>query len=143
MDRREHDRFVQVGRENNSSFNTLFHRVLDLLFKFFTCWCLQIVPPLFLRDMHRALSTPDSRPLPRMSHYSPMLHNALLALAMSFSDNPRMCDLSTRLFFVRKAKGYIDAECQRPSISLIHALSTLSSFHIVQGDQTLGYVYFG
>jgi Fungal specific transcription factor domain len=118
-------------------------RLLDLLFKFFSSWCLRVVPILFLRDMFRALSVPPSQPAPRTSHYSPMLHNALLALAMAFSDDPRICDLNSRQYFARKAKSYIEAECQSPNISVVHALSFLASFHSSLGDQTLGYMYFG
>ena len=72
-----------------------------------------------------------------------MLHNALMSLATAFSDQPRIRELSARQFFARKAKDYIEAECQRPNISVVHALSILASFHSSQGDQTLGYMYFG
>jgi hypothetical protein len=122
---------------------TCIGRLLDLLFKFITCWCLRIVPPLFLRDMYRALIGPPSQPPPKTPHYSPMLHNALIALATAFSDDPRIRDLNSRQFFARKAKSYIEAECQRPNISVVHALSIIGSFHSSQGDQTLGYMYFG
>lgn len=125
MERKEHD------------------KLLDLLFKFFTSWCLRIVPPLFLRDMYRALVGPPSQPTPKTPHYSPMLHNALIALASAFSDDPRIRDLNSRQFFARKAKSYIEQECQRPNISVVHALSIIGSFHSSQGDQTLGYMYFG
>jgi len=125
LERREHD------------------KLLDLLFKFFTSWCLRIVPPLFLRDMYRALSLPASQPPPKTAHYSPMLHNALVALATAFSDDPRIRDLKSRQYFARRAKSYIDTECERPNISVVHALSILGSFHSSMGDQTLGYLYFG
>lgn len=72
-----------------------------------------------------------------------MLHNALMSLATAFSDQPRIRELNSRQFFARKAKDYIEAECQRPNISVVHALSILASFHSSQGDQTLGYMYFG
>jgi hypothetical protein len=72
-----------------------------------------------------------------------MLHNALIALAMAFSDDPQIRDLESRQQFARKAKSYIEAECQRPNISVVHALSIIGSFHSCQGDQTLGYMYFG
>ncbi|KAF7967505.1 hypothetical protein HWV62_41412 [Athelia sp. TMB] len=118
-------------------------RLLDLLFKFFTSWCLRIVPVLFLRDMYRVLRVPRSQTPPKTPHYSPMLHNALMSLATAFSDQPRIRDLNSRQYFARKAKEYIEAECQRPNISVVHALSILASFHSSQGDQTLGYLYFG
>lgn len=119
------------------------HRLLDLLFKFFTSWCLRVVPALFLRDMYRALSVPASQTPPKTPHYSPMLHNALIALAAAFSDDPHISDLATRQKFATVAKGYIDLECQRPNICVVQALSLLGSFHSSQGDENLGYMYFG
>ncbi|PBK66316.1 hypothetical protein ARMSODRAFT_1006080 [Armillaria solidipes] len=125
LDRKEHD------------------RVLDLLFKFFTPWCFRIVPALFLRDMHRALSVPAHQPPPRTVHYSPMLHNALVALATAFSDDPRVRDFKSRKYFADEAKRRWEEECRTPNISVVQALSILSSFHSTNGDQTIGYMYFG
>jgi hypothetical protein len=93
--------------------------------------------------MFRALSVPATQAAPKTPHYSPMLHNALMSLATAFSDDPRIRDLSSRQYFARKAKTYMEAECHRPNISVLHALSILGSFHSSQGEQTLGYVYFG
>lgn len=72
-----------------------------------------------------------------------MLHNALIAVATAFSDDPRIRDLKSRQFFASTAKGYIEAECQQPNISVVHALSVLGSYHSGLGEQTLGYLYFG
>jgi hypothetical protein len=72
-----------------------------------------------------------------------MLHNALLALATAFSDDPHIRDLKTRQYFARRAKSYIETECHQPTISAMHALSFIGSFHSSLGDQTLGYLYFG
>jgi hypothetical protein len=72
-----------------------------------------------------------------------MLHNALVALATAFSEDPRVQDLKFRHYFANKAKSYIDIECREPDISVMHALSILGSFHSSLGDQTLGYMYFG
>ncbi|KAF9011740.1 hypothetical protein BDQ17DRAFT_1503158 [Cyathus striatus] len=118
-------------------------KLLSLTFSFFTSWCFRIVPALFLRDMYRALSGPRTHIPPRTAHYSPMLHNALVALACCFSDDPRICDLNSRQYFAEEAKKYIEEECRRPTLSGIHALSTLASFYSSQGDQALGYAYFG
>ncbi|KAG6831081.1 hypothetical protein H0H87_006197 [Tephrocybe sp. NHM501043] len=124
LDRKEHD------------------RLLDLCFKFFMSWCLRIVPDLFLRDMYQALSAPRSQPPSKTAHYSPMLHNALLAVATAFSDDPRIRDLRARHAFATLAKSYVEAECQQPNISVVHGLSTLGSYHSGLGEQTLGYLYF-
>lgn len=72
-----------------------------------------------------------------------MLHNAVIALATAFSDDPRVRDMNFRQYFARKAKSYFEDECRQPNISVVHALSILGSFHSSQGDQTLGYIYFG
>lgn len=44
-----------------------------------------IVLELFLRDMHRALSIPSTNIPPKLTHYSSILHNVILALATTFS----------------------------------------------------------
>jgi hypothetical protein len=72
-----------------------------------------------------------------------MLHNAILALGATFSDDPTIRDLRTRTCFLEKAKSYIEDECSRPHLSVVNALSLIGSFHSGQGDQTLGYVFFG
>jgi hypothetical protein len=72
-----------------------------------------------------------------------MLHNALIALASAFSDDPRVRDLKSRQYFAAAAKNAIEEECQKPNISVVHALSILGSFHSSQGEQMLGYMYFG
>ncbi|KAJ3790104.1 fungal-specific transcription factor domain-containing protein [Lentinula aff. detonsa] len=125
LDRKEHD------------------RILDLLFKFFTSWCMRIVPVLFLRDMYRYLSVHRSQTPPKTSHYSPMLHNALLAVAAGFSDKPQVQEYKARKCFADEAKRLMESEVQRPNVSVVHALSMLGSFHSSSGEQGLGYVYFG
>jgi hypothetical protein len=151
-------------------------RVIDLLFKFITSWCLRIIPELFLRDMHRALSisqgtdnspSPDNRqqqqqgegndtnnpssnhnsssppPTVKTPHYSPMLHNALIALALACSDDPVLRSDAVRDKFVREAKNYIESECKKPNISVVQALSMIGTYHSSRGDQTIGSLYFG
>ncbi|KAG6884678.1 hypothetical protein C0993_009021 [Termitomyces sp. T159_Od127] len=125
LDRKEHDKLI------------------DLVFKFIMSWCLRIVPDLFLRDMHETLSTPRSQTPPQTVHYSPMLHNSLLAVATAFSDDPRIRDLKARQAFATLAKSHVETECQQPNISVVHALSCLGSYHSGLGEQTLGYLYFG
>jgi len=93
--------------------------------------------------MYRALSVPKAQIPPKTPHYSPMLHNALIALALAFLDEPKFRDLKSRQYFANTAKSFIEAECQKPNLSVVHALSILASFHSSQGDQTLGYMYFG
>ncbi|KAJ6590939.1 fungal-specific transcription factor domain-containing protein [Mycena vulgaris] len=118
-------------------------RILDLSFKFFTMWCLRVVPPLFLRDMHRALSVPRSQRPPRTPHYSPMLHNALLSLSAIFSDDPYIRDPKTRQFFANTAKECLEAESQKPDISFVNSLAFLGTYYADLGDRILGDLYFG
>jgi len=123
--------------------NTFFLRILDLLFKFYVPWCLRIVPALFLRDMYLALRLPASHTPQKTAHYSPMLHNALIALATAFSDNPHLRNLKTRLTFLEKAKSYIDIECDCPNISVVSGLAMIGNFYSSMAQQGLGYLYFG
>lgn len=118
-------------------------RALDLLFKFSTSFCMRIIPPLFLRDMCHTLLVPSSHERPKTSHYSPMLHNVLVGLALAFLDDPKLRDLKTRQYFIDKSKSYMEIECQQPDISVVQALSLLGSFYGSQGEQGLGYMYFG
>ena len=118
-------------------------RILDILLKFCQCWSLRIIPELFLRDMHRALSLPPSATQPRAAHYSPMLHNAVLALATAYADDPVLKSPRCRNAFAERAKSYIESETQKPTIALVTALGTLAAFHSVCGDQSLAYLYFG
>lgn len=141
LTRNEHDRYIFSLCVYH--FPYFPFRVLDLSFKFLTSWCLRIVPDLFLRDMHRTISAPRSQSPPKTTHYSPMLHNALISVATAFSDDPRIRDPKSRQYFASTAKNYIEAECQEPNISVVHALSFLGSYHSSIGEQTLGYLYFG
>lgn len=93
--------------------------------------------------MYRYLSAPRSRNPPSTAHYSPMLHNAVIALASAFSDDPLIRDMKARQYFATAAKEYLEEECQKPNISVVHALSILGSYHSSQGDQMLGFLYFG
>ena len=92
--------------------------------------------------MYRALKVPPTQTPPKTPHYSPMLHNALVALALAFMDEP-LKDLKIRQCYAIHAKSYIEAEGRKPNLSGVLALSILGSFHSSQGDQTLGYMYFG
>lgn len=45
--------------------------------------------------------------------------------------------------FARRAKEYIEPECQKPNLSVVNALNALASYHSSLGEQSLGYLYFG
>ncbi len=140
----EHDRCVHCAVAA-ICLNELGHMIslLGLLFRFFTSWGLRVIPKLFQRDMHRCLSSPSSLPPHKTAHYSPMLHNALLAVATAFSDDPAIKDPTTRRQFADKAKSYLEDECERPMLSAMTALSILANYHSSENHATLGYIYFG
>ncbi|KAJ7291292.1 hypothetical protein C8J57DRAFT_1113157 [Mycena rebaudengoi] len=117
-------------------------KILDLFFKFFSIFSLRVVPSLFLRDMYCALSVPKSQPTPKTPNYSPMLHNAILALASAFSDDPEIRDANTREYFAAAAKACLEAECKTPKVSLVHALCLLGThFLTCKGTKILGNCY--
>jgi hypothetical protein len=143
LKRREHDKcvFPQLSFQNYRL--ELPCRILDIAFKFFTMFCLRLVPCLFLRDMHRALSVPRGSPPPKTPYYSPMLHNALVGVSAVFSDDPRIRDLKSRRYFITASKSHFEEECQKPDISLVHALGLLGSYHGCEGEPVLGDLYYG
>ncbi|KAJ7704459.1 fungal-specific transcription factor domain-containing protein [Mycena rosella] len=118
-------------------------RALDLSFKFFSNFGMRIVPPLFLRDMHRALSVPRSQRPPRTPHYSPMLHNALLSVSLIFSDDPYARDPKTRQIFAEAARACLETECRKPDTSLVQALAWLGTYYTELDDRILGEIFIG
>jgi hypothetical protein len=72
-----------------------------------------------------------------------MLHNVLVALALNVLDDPVLKAPETKQRYIDEAKKYIDKECSQPNLSTVHALSTLGTYHSSNGDQTLGFMYFG
>ncbi|KAF7326433.1 Zn(2)-C6 fungal-type domain-containing protein [Mycena sanguinolenta] len=141
LDRREHDKYTLISRMLDVS-NPLY-RILDLSFKFFASWAFRVVPSLFLRDMYRALSVSRFDQPPRTPHYSPMLHNAVVAVSTVFSDDPRLRDPNTRQYFARAAHALVFQEIQRPNISTVLALAFIGTFYTDIGDQTQGELFFG
>ncbi|KAF8208173.1 fungal-specific transcription factor domain-containing protein [Mycena galopus ATCC 62051] len=125
LDRREHD------------------KILDMSFKFFTPWCLRLVPSLFLRDMYRVLNVPRSQKPPRTSHYSPLLHNAILSVNAVYSDDPYLRDRKTRQYFVNAAKALIEPECWKPDISLVHGMAFIGTFYADLGERIQAELYCG
>ncbi|KAI0083369.1 fungal-specific transcription factor domain-containing protein [Irpex rosettiformis] len=118
-------------------------RLLDLLFRFCTSWCFRVIPQYFYRDMQRVLLLPPGAPAPKTSHYSPMLHNAMLALATAFSDDPAVLNIEFRRHFAGKAKSYIDVDVLQPNVCTVSALGLMATFHSSRGEQSLGYLYAG
>jgi hypothetical protein len=120
-----------------------FSRILDLSFKFFTMWTFRVVPYLFLRDMYRALSVPRSEEPPRTPHYSPMLHNAVLAISAVFSDDPYIRDPATRQYFVRASRAGLFHEIEHPTLSMVHALAFIGTYYANEGERVQAELFFG
>ncbi|KZO91935.1 hypothetical protein CALVIDRAFT_541422 [Calocera viscosa TUFC12733] len=123
-------------------------RLIDLCFKYFTSWTVRVWPALFWRDLALLSSSPDDdtgapREPQRTAQYSPLLHNALLALATAWSDEPSLRSAAVRDKFARRAKVCIDIEASKPTLSTLHGLTMLSSYYSGKGDQGLGWMYFG
>lgn len=82
-------------------------------------------------------------PFFRMPHYSPLLHNAILAIALGFSDEPYLRNPALRLKFAEQAKTFIDEEGMRPSIATVQAFAHLASYHSLAAEHNLGWLYMG
>lgn len=96
-------------------------------------------PILFRQDMATALA--DSRA--KTHHYSPLLHNAILAIALGFSDQPALRAPVTRKIFANKAKSYIDHEGEQPTTATVQALAHLASYHSLASEHNVGWLYIG
>jgi hypothetical protein len=94
---------------------------------------------LFKHDMALALS----HPYPRTPHYSPMLHNAILAIALGFSDDSYLRQSSTRAIFGMQAKSFIDEEGMTPSVATVQAFAHIASYHSLNAEHNLGWLYIG
>jgi hypothetical protein len=104
---------------------------------------MRVNEPCFLRDMYIALTRPASQTPPKLRHYSPMLHNSILAVASAFADDPEVKAASSRQAFANMATRSLEAECERPTLSAVIALSILANYHSSRKSPTLGYMYFG
>ncbi|KAJ7777554.1 hypothetical protein DFH07DRAFT_936634 [Mycena maculata] len=54
------------------------------------------------------------------------------------SDDPHIRAAKTPEYLVNAAKAYLEAECQRPDISLVHALASLETYHANDGGGIMG-----
>ncbi|KAG9075214.1 hypothetical protein FRC06_010222, partial [Ceratobasidium sp. 370] len=119
--------------------------LLHRCFKYGTSWLLGLVPELFLYDMLYSLTSEESQalPMPRLQHYSPLLHCSVLAFATAFSDDPAIRAPATRARFASWAKQWLDEEFKQPVMSLIRALALLAEYHCGVGEQDAGYMYMG
>ena len=103
---------------------------------------MRAVPEFFLRDMYTFHHSPLAA-RPRTAHYSPMLHNAIMSVAAAFADDKRVNNAAARQAFADKARESLEAECDRPTLSAVIALSVLANYHSSRKSPSLGYMYFG
>ncbi|KAL0065758.1 hypothetical protein AAF712_007241 [Marasmius tenuissimus] len=121
---------------------SLHDELLALFFTHFNDWCCWVNPALFLRDMFSCLSC-EGDPPSRASHYSPMLHNAILSIAANYCEGSRLGTKDRGKPFASKAIEYIGVEGERPMLSTVSALMLLGSYHSGTAKQSLGYMYSG
>lgn len=115
-------------------------RALQNFFAFFSDWQLRVIPHLFLRDFALATGYAHNRRLPaprsHTQHYSPLTHNAILSVALAYSDNEHLRSRETREKFAKHAKLFLEAECRSATLSTVQGLAILSSFHSGFAEQS-------
>jgi hypothetical protein len=117
--------------------------ILDRFFRFFASWGMRALPDLFHQDMIRTVMLPPNTPLARFTHYSPFLHNIMLAIALMWADEDYLRQTSTRAIFAAKAETYLSIEISRPTLATVQGLALKSSYHSTLGDHAGGWSYFG
>jgi hypothetical protein len=120
-----------------------YYKIMRLFNQTFSSWGMRVIPHLFWRDMYYALQPNAPESAQRTAHWSPFLHNSMLSVALSFSDQPKVRARSNRELFAKAAKAQMDQECLKPEISTITGFSFLGSFHSGHGEHGLGFTYFG
>ncbi|KAF8338284.1 fungal-specific transcription factor domain-containing protein [Cantharellus anzutake] len=114
--------------------------ILGAYFSQSCSWNMMVNPTCFVRDYSKALSQDVCG---EVAHYSPMLHNAILAFALAFSSNPVHQSVEFRRRFATQAKIYIDTECQAPTLSTVQALAILSCYYSGVAELVLSFTYLG
>lgn len=126
----------------------LHSELLQRFFTYFNGWCYWVDEDAFRHDLALCLTSASSEgppPPSRTSNYSPLLHNALLALACSFSDDPRIAGNkdATSDALAARAKAEIDREGERPTLATLQGLLLIGSHGSGSSRQGLGYIYSG
>ncbi|WWC63729.1 uncharacterized protein I303_106334 [Kwoniella dejecticola CBS 10117] len=103
--------------------------------RYFASWVYAIDMNLFLQDMHRIGG------ITRSDYYSPLLHNAILAMACRFVPNPdRPADAAH--LFRQQAISYYHEELENPVTATVNGLMLLASLHTEQSQTNSGAAYF-
>ena len=72
-----------------------------------------------------------------------MLHNIVVAVALTYSDDRALRERALRDKFISQGKLSSDSECQRPTLSTVQSLDLLPSYYSGMGEQSLGFLDFG
>lgn len=120
----------------------------DLLKRFFTYfngWCYWVDEAAFRHDLALCLSTSSDSEPPRTSNYSALLHNALLSLACSYTNDPRITENKRTISdtLAGRAKAEIEREGERPTLATLQGLLLIGSHGSGSSRQGLGYIYSG
>ncbi|GAA5948610.1 hypothetical protein JCM21900_005189 [Sporobolomyces salmonicolor] len=121
----------------------LHDELLSLFFSFFNGWCHWVEEAPFRRDLALCLSINSHNPPSRTSNYGPLLHNAILAIACSYSDDPRVRGTTASADLATRAKRALEDEGERPTLATVEGLLLVGSWHSGNGKQGLGYIWGG
>ncbi|ORY35317.1 fungal-specific transcription factor domain-domain-containing protein [Naematelia encephala] len=122
--------------------------VLDIFFSYLNDWCRPVDELDFLAGLFASVTS--SSPLARNAQYSPLLHNSILALAISRCPHLFAAPDETELpgnagmaaaAFAQRARWLFEEEAVKPMISTAQGLMLLGSYHSVAGSLSLGWFY--
>ncbi|WVQ68001.1 uncharacterized protein L199_006207 [Kwoniella botswanensis] len=110
-------------------------QLLDAFTRYFACWLYAIDSSKFQQDMHRLGG------ITRSDYYSPILHNALLAMACRFVSNPDRPSNAAQIL-IQHALSFFGEELENPVIATVNGLMLLASLHTEQRQTNSGAAYF-
>lgn len=137
---RDYRRFLPRGIDLSAEQHSL---VLDRYFRYYASWSLRGSPRLFHHDMIKAVSSPGQPNYAQTSYYSPLLHNAILSIALMFADDENLRDSNTRAVFDTEGEKYLSAELSKPTLATVQALAVRASYRSTLGDHLGGWIAHG
>ncbi|GMK56845.1 hypothetical protein CspeluHIS016_0306850 [Cutaneotrichosporon spelunceum] len=79
----------------------------------------------------------------RTAHYSPLLHNVILALGVAFLEIPVNVREQLGIAFSKRAKDLLEEEAETAMISTVSGVLLLGSYHASVARHNLGFMYSG
>nr|XP_019045956.1 hypothetical protein I302_04696 [Kwoniella bestiolae CBS 10118]OCF24886.1 hypothetical protein I302_04696 [Kwoniella bestiolae CBS 10118] len=110
-------------------------QLLDAFTRYFACWVYAIDIDKFQQDMHRLGG------ITRSDYYSPLLHNALLAMSCRFVPNPDR-PFNAAAILRQHALSFYQEELENPVVATVNGLMLLASLHTEQRQTNSGAAYF-